>query len=126
LRSVRALPSGRRLRARADQERACQLLVTTTFGTSTAAALSVAYDAGVDVRVLNPRGVTYHPKVYVGRRDDRVSVVVGSANLTSGLVKNVEAAVLLSPRRGVDVTLAACSSCVPASLPTRTCVTAKP
>lgn len=72
------------------------LLVTTTFGTTTAAGLQLARDLGVSVRVMNPTGGTYHPKVYVARSDDRVDAVVGSANLTNGLVANVEMATKLS------------------------------
>jgi HKD family nuclease len=72
------------------------LLVTTTFGTTTAAGLQLARDLGVDVRVMNPTGGTYHPKVYVARTGDRVDAIVGSANLTNGLVANVEMATRLS------------------------------
>jgi hypothetical protein len=49
----------------------------------------------VRVRVANPSRGTFHPKLYVGRRSDRMRALVGSANLTAGLVTNVEAAVLL-------------------------------
>ncbi len=71
------------------------LLVTTAFGTSTLDALHLAYDVGVDVRVMNPGTGTFHPKVYLARRDDQISVVVGSANLTGGLVSNVEMATMM-------------------------------
>jgi hypothetical protein len=69
--------------------------VTTVFGTSTTDALHVAHDLGVDVRVMNPGKGTFHPKVYLARRGDQVSAVVGSANLTGGLVNNIEMATLL-------------------------------
>jgi HKD family nuclease len=82
------------LRALAEKKRV-SLLVTTTFGTTTPAALARAAELGVDVRVLNPSGGTYHPKVYLGRHDDQVRAVVGSANLTGGLVSNIEFATLL-------------------------------
>lgn len=72
-----------------------RLLVTTTFGTSTPAALKHAHDLGVDIKVLNPTGGTFHPKVYAARSDDEVSLVVGSANLTAGLINNVEMATFL-------------------------------
>jgi len=71
------------------------LLATTVFGGKTAAGLSMAMRAGAKVQILNPSGGTYHPKVYIARHDDQVRAVVGSANLTSGLVKNVEAGVYL-------------------------------
>lgn len=71
------------------------LLVTTTFGSTTPEGLVAAQKAGADVRFINlPKG-TYHPKVYVGRKGDRVTAIVGSANLTGGLVNNVEMATLL-------------------------------
>lgn len=72
-----------------------RMLVTTVFGTSTSAALKHAHDAGVDIKVLNPSSGTFHPKVYAGRSDDQVSLVVGSANMTGGLVNNVEMATFL-------------------------------
>jgi hypothetical protein len=79
-----------RLRGRA------RVLVTTRFGTTTTDALARASALGADVRVLNPDGSrTYHPKLYVGRARNRIAAVVGSANLTGGLVSNIEAAVHL-------------------------------
>lgn len=73
-----------------------RVLVTTQFGTTTTDALSRATALGADVRVLNPAGSrTYHPKLYVGRAGKRLSAVIGSANLTGGLVSNIEAAVHL-------------------------------
>ena len=79
-----------RLRGRA------RLLVTTQFGTTTAGALGRARALGAEVRVLNPAGSrTYHPKLYLGRTRGRLAAVIGSANLTGGLVSNIEAAVHL-------------------------------
>lgn len=73
-----------------------RLLSTTVFGDTTAAALQRAADLGTDVRVLNlPRG-TYHPKLYLARQGNAARALVGSANLTSGLLRNVEIAVALS------------------------------
>lgn len=70
-----------------------RLLVTTVFGSTTPEALDRAAKLGVEVRVTNPGGGTYHPKVYASRnRAAEGSVVVGSANLTAGLVTNVELA----------------------------------
>ncbi|MBI1944638.1 MAG: hypothetical protein HYS27_03020 [Deltaproteobacteria bacterium] len=69
------------------------LLVTSVFGTTKPEALHLARDAGVDVRVINPSKGTFHPKLYLARRGDRISAVVGSANLTGGLVNNVEMAI---------------------------------
>ena len=77
------------------RKRRVRLLVTTTFQATSPAALSLAYGQGIDVRVLNPGGGTYHPKVYLGLGGGRASAVVGSANLTGGLFSNVEAAVRL-------------------------------
>lgn len=72
-----------------------RLLVTTSFQTTSSGALGLAYGLGMDIRVLNPAGGTFHPKVYLGAAGDRGSVVVGSANLTGGLATNVEAGVAL-------------------------------
>lgn len=68
-----------------------RLLTTTTFGTTTNAALELARDLGIDIRTLNPPAGTYHPKIYLARNTRHSSVVIGSANLTSGLVSNIEA-----------------------------------
>lgn len=85
---------------------AARLLVTTTFDQTGGAALALAATAGVHVSTLNPgSGSTYHPKVYLGRAGRRLAAVVGSANLTGGLVTNVECAVHLRGTRA-DATLA--------------------
>ena len=47
------------------------------------------------MRVLNPSRGTFHPKIYLARRGEEVAVALGSANLTSGLVTNVEVAAVL-------------------------------
>ena len=73
-----------------------RLLATTVFGDTTAAALSRAAALGVEVRTLNLRGGTYHPKLYLARRGTHAAALVGSANLTSGLLRNIEVATLLS------------------------------
>lgn len=82
-----------------------RVVVTTTLGTSSPAALSAIRGCGVELRVLNPGGATYHPKVFLARTGNRVRAVVGSANLTSGLVANVEAAMALHGTKG-DAALA--------------------
>ncbi len=66
-----------------------RLLATTVFGGSEA-ALAEARDLGVDIRVRNPSTGTYHPKLYLGVTDARASALVCSANLTGGLLVNVE------------------------------------
>lgn len=78
----------------ADAQRA-RLVATTVFGSTTAQGLEGAQRSGLAVRVLNPPRGTFHPKLYVARHGDRLAAVVGSANLTSGLVANVEAVALL-------------------------------
>ena len=95
-RGVRLLePSLKKLADRGGHSR---LLATTTFESSTSAGLTLAHALGMATRVLNPAGgSTYHPKVYLGRSSRQLHAVVGSANLTGGLVSNVEAAVA---RRG--------------------------
>ncbi len=53
-------------------------------------------DLGARVRVLNPRGGTFHAKVYLGQTARAIEAVVGSANLTGGLVTNIEFATQLA------------------------------
>ena len=72
-----------------------RLLATGVFGgEGTRAALSYATGLGMDVRVLNVSGGTYHPKIYLFDGAERRGLV-GSANLTGGLICNVEAALWL-------------------------------
>ncbi len=72
-----------------------RVVVTTTLGATSPAALAAIGDSGAALRVLNPGGATYHPKVFLARSGGTVRAVVGSANLTSGLVANVEAGMSL-------------------------------
>ena len=77
-----------------------RLLVTTTFATTTNSALAMASELGLDVRVLNPgSGKTFHPKLYLSDAGAVANAVIGSANLTGGLVTNFEAAVALRGTR---------------------------
>jgi len=76
-----------------------RLVATTVFGSTTSQGLEVACDIGLAVRVLNPPQGTFHPKLYLARHDDRIVAAVGSANLTSGLVANVEAVAVISGER---------------------------
>lgn len=77
-----------------------RLLVTTTFKTTSPAALSMASGLGLDVRVLNPgSGRTFHPKLYLGFNQASAQAVIGSANLTAGLATNLEAAIALRGSR---------------------------
>jgi hypothetical protein len=77
----------------------CRMLLTSAFGGGrdgiTAPAVQRLERAGVHVRVLNPGRGTYHPKMYLSRRRDIVTGLVGSANLTSGLLGNIETGVVL-------------------------------
>jgi HKD family nuclease len=72
-----------------------RLLATTVFGSTTTAALHDAAGFGTQVRVYNHAAGTYHPKLYLARQTARTRALVGSVNLTSGLLRNVEVAVLL-------------------------------
>ena len=77
-----------------------RLLVTTVFRSTSPDALDEAAALGVEVATLNPGGSrTYHPKLYVARRGLSLDAVIGSANMTSGLVGNVEVATRLSGTR---------------------------
>ncbi|RLB49339.1 MAG: hypothetical protein DRJ42_21215 [Deltaproteobacteria bacterium] len=83
----------------AAKRAAPRLLVTTAFGQSHEEALAAASNAGAEVRVLNPGTGTYHPKLYLSSRGSAASGVIGSANLTSGLVVNVEVGTHLEGER---------------------------
>lgn len=85
------------LTALADRSR---LVATSTFGgPSTNEAFSALADLDTRLRVANPSRGTFHPKLYVARSRRAARALVGSANLTGGLVSNVEAAVLLEGTR---------------------------
>ena len=98
---------GRELEELRDRKRRARMLVTTVFDRegSTASALAVARTLGVDVRVHNHAGGTFHPKLYLGAGARESRAVIGSANLTAGLACNLEVAVALRGARG-DAALA--------------------
>lgn len=73
-----------------------RLVATTVFGSTTRQGLQAAHATGLGVRVLNPPGGTFHPKLYLARHGDQLAAAIGSANLTSGLVANVEAVAVVS------------------------------
>jgi hypothetical protein len=72
-----------------------RMVTTTVFASTTMQGLEGAQRQGLRVRVLNPPRGTFHPKLYVARHGDRLAAALGSANLTSGLVANIEAVALL-------------------------------
>lgn len=98
-RGVRLL--GKELEAASRRGARTRLLVTTAFDrtATTAGALAVARGLGVDVRIHNHAGGTYHPKLYLGAAGRDAWAVVGSANLTAGMACNVEVGVALAGRR---------------------------
>ena len=74
--------------------RATRLVLTTTFSENSA-ALAKAHGLKTCINVLNPACGTNHAKLYLGRNGSQVTALIGSANLTGGLVSNIEAGVLL-------------------------------
>jgi hypothetical protein len=72
-----------------------RLVTTTVFGSTTSQGLDAARTRGLGVRILNPAGGTFHPKLYLARHGDRMAAAIGSANLASGLVATVEVTVVL-------------------------------
>jgi HKD family nuclease len=73
-----------------------RLVATSAFGgPSTGEAFAALADLQTRLRVANPSRGTFHPKLYVARSPGAARALIGSANLTGGLVSNVEAAVLL-------------------------------
>lgn len=92
---------GKELEASHRRGGRARLLVTTAFdrGGTTGDALSAARSFGVEVRIHNHAGGTYHPKLYLGSDSARASAVIGSANLTAGLACNVEVGLAISGAR---------------------------
>lgn len=88
------------LKALRSREVPARLLMTTQFSVGMS-ALSTAKRLGLDVRVLNPGpGQTFHPKLYLSDGAAGTRAVIGSANLTGGIVTNFEVAVALHGGRG--------------------------
>jgi hypothetical protein len=84
----------------------CRLVATSTFrGDRAHAAFAAATELGTRCRVLNPARGTFHPKVIVTRRDGNTHALVGSANLTAGLVSNVEAGVVVEGPAAEEISL---------------------
>jgi HKD family nuclease len=79
--------------------RSGRVLLTTVFGETTKPALAALKTLGVEVKILNLSQGTYHPKVYLSESATHVSAAVGSANLTSGLIKNIEVMTVLRGAR---------------------------
>ena len=77
----------------------CRVLLTSVFGGGdagvTAPAVAGLQDLGVDLKVLNWARGTYHPKMYLTRSGTTGQALIASANMTSGLLGNVEAGVHL-------------------------------
>ena len=81
-----------------------RLIATSTFrGDRTHAAFAAATELGTQCRLLNPRRGTFHPKVVVARRGTSTRALVGSANLTAGLLANIEAGVVVDGAAAEDV-----------------------
>jgi hypothetical protein len=71
-------------------------VATSTFGARRRAKRSPRWlSCRPGLRVTNPSRGTFHPKLYVACSPGTAGALIGSANLTAGLVSNVEAAVLL-------------------------------
>lgn len=77
----------------------CRVLITSVFGGGdagvTAPAVTGLRELGVELRVLNWSHGTYHPKMYLTRSGRSGQALIASANLTSGLLGNVETGVHL-------------------------------
>lgn len=81
-----------------------RLVATTVFGgTRTLDALAEAAREGVVTRVANPSNGTFHPKVVVARHGGEDVALVGSSNMTHGLVTNIEAGVIVRGNRVAEV-----------------------
>jgi hypothetical protein len=78
-----------------ESVRAARLVATSVFGSTTNQGLEAARAGGCEVRVLNPSTGTFHPKLCLARHGEQIEAVLGSANLTSGLIANVELVAVL-------------------------------
>jgi len=67
-----------------------RVLLTSVFGSTTQPALETLRGLGCQIKILNLSGGTYHPKLYHANAPRFSTAAIGSANLTSGLIKNVE------------------------------------
>jgi hypothetical protein len=82
-----------------------RMIATTQFDRDrgrTDTAFAQVTEFGAIARLLNPKGgTTFHPKMYLARRGQDYRGVIGSCNLTFGLVGNYEAGVQVdgSPAR---------------------------
>lgn len=84
----------------------CRLVATSVFsGDRTHAAFAAATELGTRCRILNPSRGTFHPKVIVAHRNGGPQAMVGSANLTAGLVANVEAGVVVDGPAAEEISL---------------------
>lgn len=82
----------------------CRLVATSVFrGDRTHAAFAAATELGTRCRVLNPARGTFHPKVVVTHSKGSTQALVGSANLTAGLVANVEAGVIVESSAATEI-----------------------
>lgn len=82
----------------------CRLLATSAFrGERAHGAFAAATDLGTRCRVLNPARGTFHPKVIVSHHGGATQALVGSANITAGLVANVEAGVIVDGSAATDL-----------------------
>ncbi len=75
--------------------RSGRILLTTVFGDTTKTALQALHKHGFKIKILNLSPGTYHPKIYITESKFFKTAAIGSANLTSGLIKNVEAMTVL-------------------------------
>jgi hypothetical protein len=82
----------------------CRLVATSAFrGDRAHAAFAAATELGTRCRVLNPARGTFHPKVIVTHGNGNTQALVGSANLTAGLLANVEAGVIVEGSAAAEI-----------------------
>lgn len=89
----------RELKSLRQRGASLRMVVTTAFASTDPDALRLAHGLGARIKVLNPAGSTFHPKVFFGKGSGKVQAVVGSANLTGGLATNIEVGVLMEDSR---------------------------
>lgn len=74
------------------KERKCTFFIGTDFYLTEPTALRKLFEDGHSVYITKKEKATYHPKIFYFKKAERINLVIGSSNLTSGgLETNIEA-----------------------------------
>ena len=82
----------------------CDFYVGTDFYLTEPNALKNVILKGHNLFISKEKNSTYHPKIYYFRNKTSVSIITGSANLTSGgLVSNFESSILIETKTNSEI-----------------------